>query len=75
MATRPDTRSEQSRSGAQRGVRGTQAALKQAYRILFREGLAIPNALERIESELPPLPEIRHLVQFIRTSDRGIGKS
>jgi len=51
-----------------------QAALKQAYRILFREGFTIPNALTRIEQELPPLPEIAHLVQFVRTSERGISK-
>ena len=35
-----------------------QAALRQAYKILFREGLTIPNALVRIEKELPPLPEV-----------------
>lgn len=49
-----------------------QAALKQAHRILFREQLSIPNALARIEQELPPLPEIQHLVRFIRASQRGI---
>jgi UDP-N-acetylglucosamine acyltransferase len=49
-----------------------QAAIKQAYKILFREGLAIPNALAKIEAELPPLPEMLHLIQFIRGSDRGI---
>jgi len=51
-----------------------QTALRQAYRIFFRDGLTIPNALARIESELPPLPEIQHLVQFIRTSERGVTK-
>jgi UDP-N-acetylglucosamine acyltransferase len=51
-----------------------QSALKQAYKILFREGLTIPNALSRIESELPPLPEIQHLIRFIRQSERGIGR-
>lgn len=51
-----------------------QAALKQAYKILFREGLSITNALARIEAELPPLPEIQHLVQFTRASERGISK-
>lgn len=50
------------------------AALKQACRILFRDNLSISNALARIEQELPPVPEIRHLVQFIRASDRGISK-
>lgn len=50
------------------------AALKQAVRLLFRENLSISNALARIERELPPLPELRHLMQFIRASDRGISK-
>ena len=49
-------------------------ALRQAYKILFREGLTIPNALARIDQELPPLPEIQHLAQFVRTSERGISK-
>mgnify|MGYP001557636777 CR=1 FL=1 len=51
-----------------------QNALKQAYKILFREGLSIPNALAKIEAELPLLPEVQHLVQFARTSERGISK-
>ena len=57
------------------GITGeAQAALKQAYKILFREGLTISNALLRIEAELPPLAEIQHLVQFTRASERGISK-
>lgn len=52
----------------------TQAALKQAFKILFREGLTIGNALARIEAELPPLPEVQHLVQFARASERGLSK-
>lgn len=51
-----------------------QAALKQAYRLLFREGLTISNALTRLEAELPPLPEIQHLIAFTRASERGISK-
>lgn len=51
-----------------------QTALRAAYKILFREGLLISNALTKIEAELPPLPEIQHLVQFIRASERGISK-
>lgn len=51
-----------------------QIALRQAYKILFREGLTITNALARIDSELPSLPEIVHLVEFARTSTRGISK-
>jgi UDP-N-acetylglucosamine acyltransferase len=49
-------------------------ALKQAYKIIFREGLTLASALAKVESELPPLPEIQHLVQFIRASERGISK-
>lgn len=51
-----------------------QSAMRQAYKILFREGLTIPNALARIVKELPPSPEMQHLVQFVRTSERGISK-
>jgi UDP-N-acetylglucosamine acyltransferase len=51
-----------------------QAALRQAFKLLFREGLTISNALGRIEKELPLLPELQHLMQFIRTSERGISK-
>ena len=51
-----------------------QTALRQAYKILFREGLTISNALAKIESELPSLPEVKHLVQFVRASERGISK-
>jgi UDP-N-acetylglucosamine acyltransferase len=50
------------------------AALRQAYKILFREGLTVSNSLVRIEQELPKLPEVLHLVQFIRSSERGISK-
>ena len=51
-----------------------QSALRQAYKILFREGLTIPNALAKIESDLPALPEIQDLVKFVRGSERGISK-
>jgi UDP-N-acetylglucosamine acyltransferase len=51
-----------------------QAAMRHAYKILFRDGLTIPNALAKIESELPKLPELQHLVNFVRTSERGITK-
>jgi acyl-[acyl carrier protein]--UDP-N-acetylglucosamine O-acyltransferase len=42
--------------------------------MLFRKRLSIPNALARIESDLPAFPEIEHLVQFVRASGRGISK-
>ena len=52
----------------------TQHALKEAYKIVFRADLTTAKALERIEAELAPLPEIRNFVEFIRKSERGISK-
>ncbi len=51
-----------------------QAAMRQAFKILFREGLTIPNALARIEREVPASAELNHLVSFVRKSERGISK-
>ena len=47
------------------------AALKNAYRLLYRSGLQLEEALRRIEAEIPT-PEAAHLVNFIRGSERGI---
>ena len=55
-------------------VEEAQSALKLAYKIIFREALTITDALLKIERELPSVPEIQHLVQFIRASERGICK-
>jgi UDP-N-acetylglucosamine acyltransferase len=46
--------------------------LKQAYRLLFRSNLNVTQAVEQIKSDLPQTPEIRHLVDFIEKSVRGI---
>jgi UDP-N-acetylglucosamine acyltransferase len=51
-----------------------QSAMRQAYKILFREGLTISNAVVQLEKEVPKLEEIQHLVQFVRSSERGISK-
>jgi UDP-N-acetylglucosamine acyltransferase len=45
--------------------------LKKAYRLLYRSGLNLENALQRIEQELPS-EHTRHLTTFIRSSKRGI---
>jgi len=47
------------------------AALKTAYRILYRSGLKLEAALARIETEIPTEHTL-HLVRFIRSSERGI---
>jgi UDP-N-acetylglucosamine acyltransferase len=47
------------------------SALKKAYQILFRSRLKLEEALQRIEFECPTT-HTRHLVDFIRLSERGI---
>jgi len=51
-----------------------QSALRQAYKILFREGLTVRNAVLKVEKKLPAVEEIGHLVEFVRSSERGISK-
>lgn len=46
-------------------------ALKTAYRLLYRSGLKLEEALARVEAEAPS-DETRHLVAFVRASKRGI---
>lgn len=48
------------------------SVLKKAYKLLFLSHLNVSQALKRIKAELPPLPEIKHLVTFIESSKRGI---
>jgi UDP-N-acetylglucosamine acyltransferase len=50
------------------------AALRQAYKILFREGLSTSNALEKMKAELPQLPEVQHLIEFATTTERGLAR-
>jgi UDP-N-acetylglucosamine acyltransferase len=47
------------------------AALKTAYRILYKAGLKLKDALNRIETEVDS-EHARHLVAFVRSSKRGI---
>ncbi len=47
------------------------SALKKAYRLLFRSGFKLEEALARIESD-GPTGHTRDLVAFIRASKRGI---
>lgn len=49
------------------------ALLKVAYRILYRSGLKLTEALVRIEREAPSEYTL-HLVNFIRQSKRGIAR-
>lgn len=56
------------RAGIKPSVR---TEIKRAYRALYREGRSIQDALEVIEKECPS-EECRYLVEFVKTSKRGI---
>jgi UDP-N-acetylglucosamine acyltransferase len=49
-------------------------ALQTAIRLLTRAQLNTTQAVERIRAEVPPCPEVEELLEFIRTSERGVVK-
>lgn len=46
--------------------------LKKAYRIVFRIGLTMREAVERVKADVDQIPEVTKFVEFIQTSERGI---
>jgi UDP-N-acetylglucosamine acyltransferase len=64
------------RIGLERGGYSADAIepLQNAFRILTRSGLNTTQALSRIEEEIPQSPEVKHLLEFIRSSSRGFIK-
>ena len=50
------------------------AEIHDACRILFQSGLNYQNGCEEVERQVPQSPERDYLVEFIRTSKRGIIK-
>jgi len=50
----------------------SRAAIKEAYRILYRQKAPLAEALEKIETEVPSTPEVKYLLDFIRSSKMGI---
>ena len=47
-------------------------ALKKVYRIFFRIGLTLNEAIERAQAEVDHLPEVINFIKFIKSSHRGI---
>lgn len=47
-------------------------ALKKTYRILFREDLTVMEAVIRVKHEVPSTSEVRELLEFVQTSERGV---
>ncbi|OGX27239.1 MAG: acyl-[acyl-carrier-protein]--UDP-N-acetylglucosamine O-acyltransferase [Omnitrophica WOR_2 bacterium RIFCSPHIGHO2_02_FULL_48_11] len=46
--------------------------VRKAFKLLFNSGLSRTHAIERVEKEVEPCPEVEHLVFFIKTSKRGV---
>ncbi len=46
--------------------------LKKAYRIIFRSEIPMKEALDKCEAEIEQIPEVRKLIEFIRSSKRGV---
>ena len=50
----------------------TLAALKHAYQLIYNSALNTSQALTRIREEMELTTEIRHIIDFIESSERGI---
>ena len=47
-------------------------ALKKTYQVLFQSKLTLTRALDMAEDQVHQIPEVRHLLAFIRSSKRGV---
>jgi UDP-N-acetylglucosamine acyltransferase len=58
-----------------RGVaQETREALHSAFKVLFFDGHPMNRAIDILQAEGPHAPEVEHLIEFCRTSERGIGR-
>ena len=48
--------------------------LYEAYKIIFKSGLTMMAALDRVILEIPQSQELAHFVDFCRKSERGIAR-
>ena len=50
----------------------TVSQLKKAYRIIFRIGLTVKEAVDRVLAEVDNTPEVLKLVEFMNSTQRGV---
>jgi len=50
----------------------TLSLLKKTYRIFFRIGLTVKEAIERVRAEVEQVPEVVEFIEFIKSSERGV---
>lgn len=53
---------------------GTKSHIKSFYKLLYRSGLTAAHAIKEAEKAGDLTPEVRHMIEFIRSSERGICK-
>ena len=53
----------------------TRRQLHRVFRVLFHSKLSMRHALAQVEAQADHCPEVRHLVEFIRDSKRGVTRS
>ncbi len=56
----------------QKFSKSTLQQLKKAYRIVFRIGLTVKQASERVKAEVEQIPEVKNFMNFIIQSNRGV---
>lgn len=47
-------------------------ALSKAFKITYRSGLHLTEAIEQIETQIEPFAEVKHWIQFCKDSKRGL---
>ncbi|HEX9974475.1 MAG TPA: acyl-ACP--UDP-N-acetylglucosamine O-acyltransferase [bacterium] len=52
----------------------TIAQIKNAYKLIYRSGLNTTQAIQQIEDTMELIHEVKYIVDFIKTSERGIIK-
>lgn len=48
--------------------------IKKAYKLIFRSGMRLQEAMEKISGEIESTPELSHFIAFIKESQRGIAR-
>jgi len=48
--------------------------LQRAFKILFFKGHTLKSALEIVEKQIPLIPEVEELLQFLKNSKRGVSR-
>ncbi|MDP1891356.1 MAG: hypothetical protein Q8K55_10745, partial [Gemmatimonadaceae bacterium] len=49
--------------------------IDRAFKIFFNSGLSVKHALEKAEKELEKTEEVIYLVNFVKSSERGLTRS